>query len=311
MMNTETALALMRSPGSNPRRLRAVMNWARLAKSELEPLLGLREPEIVDALPPALADAARMIAACSESLRERSAREWERAGRAGVTALRYGDTDYPAHVQDTLQSDAPPILFVAGSLDLLREPGLGIVGARRCSAAGVDRSRSCARFAARLGASVVSGGAPGIDEAAHEEALHGRGSTVLVLPQGILRFRASSACMEAVESGAAALVSAAPPSEGFTTASALSRNALVCAHSRVVCVIGPKDTGGSIHAARRALAQHRPLFVWCEEAHRDVQDRLEREGAQPLVDEAGGVRTAALEEAWAAAHTLPRQPDLL
>ena len=104
--------------------------------------------------------------------------------------------------------------------------------------------------------------------------------------------------MEAVEEGRVALVSALPPAQPFTTQGALSRNTLLWALSRLVCVIGPKDTGGSVHTARQALAQKRPLFIWCEDVHRDVSESLKRMGAEPLDELDGEIRLEALRQAW-------------
>ena len=280
MVTTEALLALMHTPGSNTRQLRVVMEWAQATETELEPLLGQVESEVIAVMPAGLSDAARLVSACNESLREEAAREWTRAREAGMQAIRVGDHDYPLSIKHALGSGAPPVLFVVGDMELLQEPGFGIAGARHSSATGLDWSRQCARLAKTFGVPVVSGGAPGVDEAAHEEALHGGASTVIVLPQGILRFRASRVCMEAIEEGRVALVSAMPPAQPFTTPGALSRNTLLCALSRLVCVIGPKEKGGSIHTARQALAQKRPLFIWCEDIHRNVSESLKRMGAE-------------------------------
>jgi DNA processing protein len=62
---------------------------------------------------------------------------------------------------------------------------VAIVGARAASQQGMDRAHTLARHLARLGVQVVSGGALGIDGAAHRGTLAGRGTTTVVLGSGL------------------------------------------------------------------------------------------------------------------------------
>src|SRR5690349_16038965 len=74
----------------------------------------------------------------------------------------------------------PPSVFVWGELPL--RPWVSIVGTRKPSAAGEQAAFQLARQLAEVGVCVLSGGAVGIDAAAHRGALAGGGATMVVAP---------------------------------------------------------------------------------------------------------------------------------
>jgi DNA processing protein len=100
-------------------------------------------------------------------------------------AIALGDPDYP----DTLlQSGDPPLLlFTQGALHWLRQPCVALVGSRHATPQGLDNARAFAQALSHAGLTVVSGLALGIDGAAHEGALLGRGKTIAVVGTGLDR----------------------------------------------------------------------------------------------------------------------------
>lgn len=75
-------------------------------------------------------------------------------------------------------------MYVRGA-ELGDRPAVAIVGARAASQSAMDRAHALARHLARRGVEVVSGGALGVDGAAHRGALAGRGTTTVVLGGGL------------------------------------------------------------------------------------------------------------------------------
>ncbi len=78
-----------------------------------------------------------------------------------------------------------PGMFVDGDEGCLSKPTIGIVGTRNATTYGKACAQKFAEAFARAGVTVISGGALGIDGAAHEGALAGGGHTVAVLACGV------------------------------------------------------------------------------------------------------------------------------
>jgi len=99
-----------------------------------------------------------------------------------VKVLARGEADYPASLEVLHQP--PHCLFVKGDYSLLRAPMVAIVGSRKASGYGLEVTRRLARALTERGYLVISGGALGIDAAAHEGALEA-GATIAVLGCGV------------------------------------------------------------------------------------------------------------------------------
>jgi DNA processing protein len=108
------------------------------------------------------------------------------AEEKGLSTMCPHDRRYP-HALRNLR-DAPAALYLLGDaddmLELTAQPSVAVVGSRRASSYGLEMARSMARDLSACGVTVVSGLALGIDSAAHEGALEGRGLTVAVMPGG-------------------------------------------------------------------------------------------------------------------------------
>ena len=208
---------------------------------------------------------------------------------------------------------APPAkLYLRGELP--RGPAVAIVGTRAPSSEGVAFTRRLAAELAAEGVAVLSGGAKGIDTAAHEGALDVSGTTVVVAPAGYLRpFPAQNAeLFERVVRGGGAYLSLyaddVPADQGIFFA----RNACLVALSHAVIVTQlPARRSGAANAAKWARELGRPLFVvphspWVSEGGGALREL--RLGGRPL-GRAGDVlkflRASGL-------HALPRptQGDL-
>src|SRR5690606_25139484 len=154
--------------------------------------------ESMRVLPPGFEGAAKLLAACTPEAREEAERHAQRVAAAGIQTLLVTAPDYPDLLRAALGVDAPPVLVAVGDTALLHRAMVSVVGARRVAPRGLSLARACAKLAVEADFAVCSGAAPGVDEAAHESALVHGGATLLLLPQGILTFRASRACHDAV-----------------------------------------------------------------------------------------------------------------
>jgi DNA processing protein len=146
-------------------------------------------------------------------------------------------------------------------------PAIAIVGARAATRVAMDRAHALARHLAAGGTHVVSGGALGIDGAAHRGALAagkaGAGTTV-VLGSGLDRPypERHAPLFRAVLAAGGALVSQLADHVEPRRATFVARNPLISALADAVIVVEAEAHSGSLHTARAALKQGRLVAAW-------------------------------------------------
>ncbi|WP_181612004.1 DNA-processing protein DprA [Nonomuraea soli] len=181
--------------------------------------------------------------------------------RAGARLVTPGDPEWPTQLSD-LGPGIPLGLWLRGSADLrfscLRS--VAIVGARAATAYGVHVASDFAVELSDAGWTVVSGGAYGIDGAAHRGALIGGSPTVAVLANGVdvCYPTGHTQLFDAIrEQGV--LVSECPPGTHPTRSRFLIRNRLIAALSRGTVVIEAAVRSGALNTAGHAVTLQRPL----------------------------------------------------
>ncbi len=111
------------------------------------------------------------------------AAELRRVAEFGCQIITQADAEYPGLLRQIY--DPPIVLYVKGTLSTLDKNSIAIVGTREATHYGIESARKLAYQLAYLGVTVVSGGARGIDTAAHQGALAAKGRTIAVLGTGI------------------------------------------------------------------------------------------------------------------------------
>ncbi len=139
---------------------------------------------VYEASPAALRETGLPAALC-ERLAERSLEEsrgiLERTVQDGDWILTPEDALYPSRLRQ-LANGCPAVLYCRGTLpDLDVTPAIAVVGTRKCTPAGEREAFAVAAGLAAGGLIVVSGGARGIDAAAHRGALAAGGITIVVM----------------------------------------------------------------------------------------------------------------------------------
>ncbi len=291
------ALALLASRGVGERTLSRWLAWAAAQERPFAAWAGLPREDLVRALPDRMESVVLALADLGEDGVRRAMKSIDRVHAAGGQIVLLTQQDYPRALRDAFGTGAPPVLTVHGDAELLNRESGAVVGTRTPSEAGAELARLCARWLAARGRMVVSGGAQGVDSAAHTEALEAGGATVVVLPQGLLTFPVPAPVAAAIEDGAALLLSQFNPDAPWSTACAVTRNETIAALARVVCVIEPHSPGGSMKTGRDALAQGKPVLVYSGVGSRGAE--LIREGARPMLGPAGRFTDAYCEAVWA------------
>jgi DNA processing protein len=217
-----------------------------------------------------------------------------------VTTIVLSPEQLPRRVQ-TLGWTRP--VFLRGA-PLNDRPAVAIVGARAASRDAMDRAHALARHLAGRGAQVVSGGALGVDGAAHRGALAGHGTTTVVLGSGVdvlYPVRHAPLCGEVVARGgtlASLLRDGTMPHPGTFP----QRNQLIAALADVVIVVEADERSGSLSTAAAGRRFGRIVAAWpgsrgCE--------RLLAEGAAVIENESD----AELALAGSPRHRVPSVID--
>lgn len=182
------------------------------------------------------------------------------ASETGAVAVLPGDDGWPVAMDD-LGPHAPALLWVRGDPAALAvSPRVAIVGARAATSYGQNVAAELAGDLAARGALVVSGGAYGIDGAAHRAALGVGGGTVAFLAGGIDRaypLGHHQLFERIIRSGA--VVSEVPCGTAPTRWRFLARNRLIAAAGDATVVVEAGRRSGSLNTAGHAATLGRPL----------------------------------------------------
>ncbi|MFJ9348704.1 DNA-processing protein DprA [Streptomyces sp. NPDC101237] len=176
------------------------------------------------------------------------------ARQAGARFVAPGDTEWPTQLDD-LGDTRPVGLWVRGtaSLRMWALRAVAVVGARACTEYGAHMAAALAAGLAERGWVVVSGGAYGVDGAAHRGALGAGGATVAVLASGVDRPypRGHTELIGRIaEQGL--VVGELPPGEHPTQSRFVLRNRVIAALTRGTVVVEAAHRSGSLVTARAA-----------------------------------------------------------
>ncbi|WP_083511224.1 DNA-processing protein DprA [Microbacterium sp. XT11] len=178
----------------------------------------------------------------------------------GARLVLPGDAAWPVSVDD-LGDNAPAALWVRGDPGLLEAaPKVALVGARAATSYGEMLAGEFAGDLAASGAVIVSGGAYGIDGAAHRAALQVQGKTIAFLAGGIDRpYPQGHRELLRRISEVGAVVSEVPCGTAPTKWRFLARNRLIAAVSDATVVVEAGWRSGSLNTAGHAASLGRPL----------------------------------------------------
>lgn len=250
------ALAELFEPGDH--RVDSLMS----GMSPLQLFIALRE----SGDSPEMSDAQEDIALRMDSLRPD--RTLELGERQGFRYITPADEEWPSQV-DALaglppiqaRTGAPLGLWVRGDLPLTAlEKSVAIVGSRSATSYGVEAAgQLAASLADKL--LVVSGGAFGVDAAAHRGALAAGRPTVTVLAGGVdMLYPTSHERLFAAIAETGAIVSEMPPGMPVMRMRFLSRNRLIAGLTRGTVLVEAALRSGAINTANWTAALCRPLM---------------------------------------------------
>lgn len=150
-----------------------------------------------------------------------------RAKRSGCMPLTRVSTGYPAVLRQRLGLDSPGCLWAKGNLELLRTPGIALVGSRELKAENREFAAAVGHLAAGNGWTLISGNARGADRTAQDACLSRGGSVISVVADELEKHVAGENRLYLSEEGF---------DEPFSAQRALSRNRCIHALGQITFV---------------------------------------------------------------------------
>lgn len=184
----------------------------------------------------------------------------EKLKKHKAETLTINDPEYPELLSSIY--DPPPVLYVRGKIEKRDRIAIALVGSRVASYYGKSVSEKLAFELSKMGVTIVSGLARGIDTSAHRSALKSGGRTIGVLGSGInVPYPKENANLmdEMAERGAVVTefpVDAEPDKFNFPL-----RNRIISGLSLGTVVVEAAKRSGSLITADCALEQNREVFA--------------------------------------------------
>ena len=186
--------------------------------------------------------------------------ELKRISDYGCHVLVSSDENYPAMLREIY--DPPLVLYVKGALTAKDKNAVAMVGSRMTTHYGIETARKLGYQLAYTGVTVVSGGARGIDTAAHQGALSGKGRTIAVLGTGInLIFPTENAELFERIASNGAVITQFPFNRPADKQSFPIRNRIVAGMTLGTVVVEANLTSGSLITANFATEYGRQIFA--------------------------------------------------
>jgi DNA processing protein len=185
------------------------------------------------------------------------------ACRGGIRLVCPEHPDWPGDL-DQLGPDRPYALWLRGAADLRSsaQRSVSMVGSRAATGYGAHVAGEIAADLAERGWVIVSGGAYGIDAAAHRGALATQGMTIAVLACGVdFPYPAGHAELFADIAAHGLVISEWPPGRRPARMRFLVRNRVIAALSCGTVIVEAGERSGALNTARHAAELGKPLMA--------------------------------------------------
>lgn len=243
--------------GVGPARISAIIAKLREQQTSIDLLLEYSEADLVSERLLTSSQAGQFV---STENRDKVGDWVARIEERDIQVVPVASSRYPPHLAQALGPAAPAVLYAYGALDLLQTPGVAIAGARDVSPQGIAITETLARSAVESRFTVVSGGARGTDDIAHQAAISSGGGTILALAEGILSPRSKS-LLASVDTASTIILSTFLPDDSWQSWRAMERNKYILGLSDRLIVIEAGDKGGTLAAGKEALKRNVPTWV--------------------------------------------------
>jgi DNA processing protein len=179
---------------------------------------------------------------------------------------------------------APAVLYVKGNKKILEEKSIAIVGSRDASETALKFTDNIAKIASKDYKVVVSGFAKGVDKQALDSAIHYKGQSIIVLPQGIMTFSAGfKTYYKQIIDGDVLVLSTFFPNAPWKAELAMARNPIIYGLADEIYVAESAEKGGTWSGVVDGLRKGRKIFVRNPEPNeKNANNLLIQKGAIPI-----------------------------
>lgn len=196
----------------------------------------------------------------SFKLKENTEEELEKIEKCGCNVYTVNDKEYPPNLRAI--PDPPPVIYVKGSLIKDDTIAVAIVGSRMPTTYGKLTAENISNKLAKMGVTIVSGMARGIDSIAHKSAIASKGRTIAVLGCGLnVIYPPENFKLMNEITGHGAVISEFPMSAKPNKMNFPQRNRAISGLSLGTVVIEAAENSGSLITAMHALEQGREVFA--------------------------------------------------
>ena len=179
----------------------------------------------------------------------------------GFEIISILNKDYPEKYKNRLKHNAPPVLFIKGNLDILKQGAISVVGSRNASKTSLEFTQNIAKIAAQSNRTVISGGAKGVDSFAAHSAISNGGTTIVILAEGVRKYKGYKEHYKAMTEGRLLIISSFDPDDRWQTFKAQERNPLIYALGDKIFIAESGEKGGTMNGAIQALKEHWEIFI--------------------------------------------------
>lgn len=192
-----------------------------------------------------------------------------KSSEQGIGVFTYFDDCYPNILKECTDEagklDPPILLYYRGNLDVLKAPGVAVIGTREPTENGIKAGLYFSEQFAAKGYNIVSGLAIGCDTTGHKGALQARGITTAFLANGLdwdsIYPKENLELAKRIVANNGLLLSEYPIGQTCGSYGLVARDRLQAGLSLATIVIQTGISGGTMHAVNATIASKKPLFA--------------------------------------------------
>lgn len=191
---------------------------------------------------------------------DRVKNELRKAEQNNIRIISVSDDNYPESLKRIY--DAPPVIYLKGTLAEIDKYAVAMVGSRSATPYGIQTAEKISYKLASSGLTIVSGMARGIDTASHRGAIDAGGRTIAVLGSGIdVPYPAANRDLMETIMYSGAVISEFPMGTPPLRENFPRRNRIISALSLGVIAVEAAPGSGSLITAKYALEQNKEVFA--------------------------------------------------